>query len=124
MMDRRTREERIEALPKPLRDLVRAELAAGNEIVELSGLPPAPPAGLCARLAREVTTRPRTDFDGIRFYERCSPSHSGEFFDAERMNFVVEPPKDPRPPPDMNAIRGDLERAEREADAKRYTFEW
>jgi hypothetical protein len=40
------------------------------------------------------------------------------------MNFVVEPPKDPRPPPDMNAIRGDLERAEREADAKRYTFEW
>lgn len=124
MMDKRTFEEQIAAFPEPMRLLLEAELRAGNQILRMSGLPPAPPAGLCARLAKHVTTRPRASFDGIRFFERNSPDYSGEFADSERMYFIVEPPRDPEPPPDMDAIRDRFARLELDETEKRFRHEY
>ncbi|MFZ4574342.1 MAG: hypothetical protein ACOYN0_08080 [Phycisphaerales bacterium] len=123
-MDRRTRTEQIAAFPEPMRLLIEAELRAGNEIIAMDGTHPAPPAGLCARLAKHVTTRPRESFDGIRFFERNSSDYSGEFADAARMYFIVEPPREQGPPPDMDAIRGVVEAAERYENCRMDNHDW
>jgi hypothetical protein len=102
-------EQRLQAFPAVLRRLVEAELAAGNEIVEFSGGFPAPPVGDCVKLARAVTTQPRATAAGLDFYDRNMPGYSGEFTDAKRFFFVLEPPNPPAPPPDMDAIRAELE---------------
>lgn len=91
--------------PAALRALVEAELAAGNSIAEFSGGFPAPPAGNSLKLANKVSTRPRASGEGLVFYERNSSLYSGEFTDAQRFYFVLEPPNPPPPEPDMNAIR-------------------
>lgn len=95
----------LAAFPPPLRTLVEAELAAGNTIVEIGHSFPAPPAGAYFKLARKVTTRPRTSVDGLDFYDRNTSLHSGEFTDTRRFHFVLEPPNPPPPEPDMDAIR-------------------
>lgn len=97
--------QRLKAFPEILRRLVEAELAAGNEIVELIGGFPAPPVGDCVKLARPVTTRARKSSHGLDFYDRNMPGYSGEFTDAKRFYFVLQPPHPPAPPPDMDAIR-------------------
>lgn len=102
------RRRRLAEFPPELRALIDAELAAGNEIVEISSTFPAPPAGACARLERRVTTRPRASGDGLSFYDRNTSIYSGEFADARRLYFVVEPPHPPPPEPDMDAIRAEL----------------
>jgi hypothetical protein len=93
------------AMPAALRDLLEAELAAGNEISEVFHSFPAPPVGACFLLKRAVTTRPRASSGGISFYERNSSSYSGEFTDAQRFFFVLEPPHPPPAEPDSDAIR-------------------
>ena len=102
------RRRRLAGFPPELRALVDAELAAGNEIVEISSTFPAPPAGDCVRLARRVTTRPRASGNGLSFYDRNTSIYSGEFTDARRFYFVVEPPNPPPPEPDMDAIRAEI----------------
>ena len=97
---------RLAAFPDVLRNLVIQELAAGNEISEFSGSFPAPPVGDCVKLLRRVSTRPRESGNGINFYERNSSSYSGEFTDAKRFHFILEPPNPPPPEVDMNAICG------------------
>ncbi len=97
-----------QAMPEVLRKLLEAELAAGNELVEVFHCFPAPPAGACFRLAKPVTTRPRASDDGIDFYDRNTSSYSGEFTDARRFYFIIEPPHPPPPEPDMDAIRAGL----------------
>jgi|GEM_PF-768912 hypothetical protein len=91
--------------PPALRALVEAEVAAGNSIVEIGHSFPAPPAGAYFKLANKVTTRPRASVDGLIFYERNSSIYSGEFTDAKRFYFIIEPPNPPPPEPDMDAIR-------------------
>ena len=88
-----------------LRDLLLAELAAGNSIVEVGHSFPAPPVGCYFKLASPVSTRPRASGDGIDFYDRNSSIYSGEFTDAKRFFFILEPPNPPPPEPDMDAIR-------------------
>lgn len=105
------------AMPAALRELLEAELAAGNEIVESGHSFPAPPAGAYFKLARPVTTRPRKSGRGLDFYARNSSSYSGEFTDAKRFFFILEPPLPPPPEPDMNAIRAALEARPQAADA-------
>lgn len=102
-------QQELARFPAPLQALIAAELAAGNALVELGGGHPAPPVGACAKLARKVTTRARATGDGLSFYERSSSSHSGEFTDAQRFFFVLEPPNPPPPEPDMDALRRALE---------------
>jgi hypothetical protein len=92
-------------MPKVLRALLERELTAGNEIVEVYHSFPAPPAGACFKMARPITTRPRESGGGIEFYNRDSSLYSGEFTDAKRFFFIVEPPNPPPSEPDMNAIR-------------------
>lgn len=105
--------------PAGLRSLLEEEVRAGNEIVEIGSGDPSPFRGSTARLARPVTTRPRSGADGIGFIERCGSSHSGEFFDPERLFFVLEPPKE-YVPPDMDAIREERNARERAANADRF----
>ena len=96
---------RIAAFPVVLRELIDAELAAGNTIVEVASCFPAPPAGAYAKLARRITTRSRTGTDLLEFYERNTSVYSGEWTDAKRFYFVIEPPNPPPAEPDMDAIR-------------------
>ena len=91
--------------PEVLRALVEAELAAGNTILEFRHGHPAPPVGASIMLANKVSTRARESGDGLDFYERNSSIYSGEFTDAKRFFFVLEPPNPPPPEPDMDAIR-------------------
>jgi hypothetical protein len=90
--------------PAALRMLVESELAVGNSIVEVGQSYPAPPAGAFVKLAKQVSTRLRASGTGLQFYERQSSIYSGEFSDAKRFYFVLEPPLPP-PEPDSNAIR-------------------
>jgi len=109
----------LRAFPAELRELVEAECAAGNQILDLHSCWPAPPAGYCIMLANAVSTRPRSGSQTVMFFERSGSSHSGEFSDPERMYFVVEAPKPPPPAPDMDSIRAELERREQAANANR-----
>jgi hypothetical protein len=80
-----------ERLPPALRALLDAEMAAGNEIADVGHSFPAPPAGAFFRLNRAVTTRSRADGDGLIFHARNSSLYSGEWTDAKRFFFVLEP---------------------------------
>ncbi len=94
-----------EAMPEVLRELLKAELEAGNVIVAVSHSHPAPPVGACFMLAQPVTTRPRASGNGLMFRERASSLYSGEFTDAVGYFFITESPLPPPPEPDMDAIR-------------------
>jgi hypothetical protein len=98
-------QKELAQFPAVLRALVEAELTAGNSIVEVGHSFPAPPAGAYFKLANKISTRSRISGDGIDFYERNSSSYSGEFTDAKRFCFILEPPNPPPPEPDMDAIR-------------------
>ena len=98
----------VARFPAAMRELIKAELAAGNEITELSGGFPAPPVGAYLKLARPVTTRPRETAGGIDFCDRNGSTHSGEFTEETRFFFILEPPHPPEPEPDMDAIRAGL----------------
>ena len=111
----------IAAFPAALRELIESELKAGNKIVELSSTHPAPPIGAYVKLENPVSTRPRESSPGVDFYERRSPIYSGEFTDAQRFYFVLEPPHPPEPEPDMDAIRAAMEARQRAADADRFS---
>ena len=80
--------------PVVLRRLVEAELAAGNSIIEIGHSFPAPPAGAWVRLARRVSTRPHASDDLVDWRSRYSSTSAGEFTDAGRFYFVVEPAED------------------------------
>jgi hypothetical protein len=109
----------IATLPAELRSLLDAELAAGNALVEIGHSFPAPPVGAYFKLARPVSTRLRESGAGLKFYDRNGSDYSGEFADDRRHFFILEPPHPPEPPPDMNAIRAELEARQRAADAAR-----
>jgi hypothetical protein len=95
----------VAEFPAALRQLLEAELAAGNAITEVGHGFPAVPCGAYIILARPVTTRPREDGAGLSFYDRNGSTYSGEFTDEKRHFFVLEPPHPPEPEPDIDAIR-------------------
>lgn len=113
----------LAAFPDVLRALIADELAAGNAIVDVGGGFPAPPVGACVKLAKAVTTHPRESRDGLDFYDRNSSLYAGEFTDAKRFYFVLEPPRPPEPEPDMDAIRDAIQARQRAADAARFSDE-
>lgn len=113
-------EKEFAEFPTVLQDLVRAELAAGNEIAEFSHGFPAAPCGACILLSKPVTTRPHEATKELDYYDRQGSSYSGEFTDTTRHFFVLEPPHPPEPPPDMDAIRAKLEADYAAANARRW----
>ena len=113
-------EKEFGQFPAVLRELVTAELAAGNTIAEFSHGFPAAPCGAYIVLAREVTTRPRVKTLDLHFFDRDCSNYSGEYTDEKRHFFVLEPPHPPKPDPDMNAIRAELEAKQHASDAARY----
>lgn len=101
----------LERFPTVLRELIEAELAAGNTITEVGRSFPAPPAGAYVQLAWQVTTRPRAPGNGLGFRERSS---AGAFTDTGQFYFVLDPPSPIPPPPDMDAIRAAHEMASKD----------
>lgn len=85
----------LDRFPAPLRALVLAELAAGNAVEEFGHGFPAAPCGAWVRLARTVSTRPRASCPEFHFFDRNRERYSGEFTDATRHFFVLEPPRVP-----------------------------
>ncbi|HLP83001.1 MAG TPA: hypothetical protein VK157_01510, partial [Phycisphaerales bacterium] len=60
----------IAQLPVELRELVLAELAAGNSIVEVSRASEQHATSLRVRLAKRVTTRPRVSTHAVLYIGR------------------------------------------------------
>lgn len=83
----------INELPKALKSLLEAELAAGNEIAEVGHSYPAPPIGAYIKLAKPVSTRSDDAKGELTFRERDSSLYSGEYTDSSRRFFIVTPPK-------------------------------
>lgn len=98
-------QEDLANFPPLLRALLDAELAAGNSIVEIGHVFPAPPVGAWVMLARPVSTRPRQPGDGLTFRSRNWNAYSFEWSDAQGYFFLLEPPLPEPPAPDMDAIR-------------------
>lgn len=101
--------QQVAAFPAPLRELIEAELKAGNHIVAIEHGFPAAPCGASVRLAQAVGEERRRSVGEVRFYARNNNSYAGEFTTAQRHFFVLEPPLPPPPPPDMDAIRRAME---------------
>ena len=92
-----------EAFPEPLRRLLAAELAAGNAILEVGHTHPAPPVGAFLRMERRIATPAP---EGVVFGWRNSGTCGGEYADAQRWYFLLDPPwPDAGAYPDMDAIR-------------------
>jgi hypothetical protein len=107
----------IDAMPAVLRELLMAELAAGNKVVEVGHSFPAPPVGAYFKLAKPLLTRRDGLAADVVYYERNSSSYSGEITDQKRFFFLLEPARPPPPEADMDAIRAELARGVAERDA-------
>ncbi|HEX2746543.1 MAG TPA: hypothetical protein VHM91_00980 [Verrucomicrobiales bacterium] len=92
----------LEALPPVLKALLAAELAAGNEIAEISHGFPAPPCGACVKMKRTITTAPG---EGLK--ERSWPAwdRSSGFTDEKGHFFITSPPEPEEPQLTMDEIR-------------------
>lgn len=101
--------QKFATFPAALRQLVEAELQAGNVILAIEHGFPAAPCGASIKLARAVEEGRRKSGRGVTFYARNNSDYAGEFTTEPRHFFVLEPPLPPEPPPDMNAIRAALE---------------
>jgi hypothetical protein len=97
--------QRIAEFPAPLRQLIEAELQAGNTIVAIENGFPAAPCGASVKLAKAVQDERRRSTAEVSFYARNNSSYAGEFTTEHRHFFVLEPPLPPEPEPDMDAIR-------------------
>ena len=109
----------IAQLPVELRELVLAELAAGNSIAEVSGASGEHATSLCVHLAKRVTTRPRVSTRAILYIGRERVRQASEFRSRDGGYSVMEPPIAPAQEADMDAIRAELREAERMADEQR-----
>ncbi len=101
--------------PAVLRELVEAEVAAGNAVIEFGHGFPAPPVGAYIKLAGPLRTRPRASTPEIAFYERNMPSYNGELHDERRHYFVLEAPVPEPPEPERPAPRAAAPSFHREA---------
>jgi len=98
-------ERALDAFPRVLRDLLEAELAAGNAVTGIGDGFPAPPCGCWARLARPVSTRPRQSGAGLVFRSRNWHAHAFEWSDGEGHFFLLEPPLPAPEQQSMDEIR-------------------
>ena len=90
--------------PPPLRALLDAEIAAGNQIVSEGAGFPANMGGYLI-MAANVTTCPRQSAGDLRFRKYEAANFCGAFSDARSDYLILEPPPPPEPEQDMDAIR-------------------
>ena len=107
----------VQKFPILLQELIHAELAAGNRIIEIGNGSPAPSDGFCVKLAKNLLTRPRLSDSKIRYYLRNNRICSGEITDAQRVFFILEPSLALDAYLDMNHIRAALDAEQKVADA-------
>ncbi len=95
----------VAALPPMLRALLDAELAAGNQVTSIGHSFPAPPIGAFLQMARPIATRLRATGGGLLFRAHHGGPYAAAFTDADGRYFLLDPPGEPPPEPDMDAIR-------------------
>lgn len=108
VIDQNIREE-MERMPQRLREILEAELAAGNDIAEVRTGFPAAPVGVSFLLARPMSHRPPERGAAVTYYNRNGSTYSGEVTDESRHFFILEPPLPPEPQPTMEEIRAQLQ---------------
>jgi hypothetical protein len=94
----------ISNLPAALRAVVEAELAIGNEIVEVLHYP-VPPAGVGVRLMHPLSVPLTSATAGIQACRFPAWDGSCGYSDEARHNFVLGPGSAPSDPPDMGGGR-------------------
>ncbi|MBL9190209.1 MAG: hypothetical protein JNK23_22195 [Opitutaceae bacterium] len=94
-------QQEIYPFPEAPRTHVDAPLKAGNANVAVGRGFPASPAGAYVQLEQSVSTRPLKTADGVNFYDRNPATCSGEFTDAQRCYFVLEPARPLEAHPDF-----------------------
>jgi hypothetical protein len=95
-------QKEMDRLPPALRAVLDAELATGNEIVELRYGFPAAPVGVSFMLARAIRQKLPERGPGVTCYNRQGSDYAGEITDESRHFFLLEPPRPyepPQPPP-------------------------
>jgi len=90
--------ENAERLPAPLRAVLDAEMAAGNQIIGDGPHDPARPAELYFKLARPITTGDRISGGGLKFYDYNSHQYAGLVTDDTGNFYLVESALPPEPP--------------------------
>jgi len=94
-----------DSFPPVLRNLLDAELEAGNQIAKAGHTFPAAPVGAYFVMTGPIATRKRATGDGLKFRDYNSSIYSGGFTDEQGYFHILEPPLPPEPEPDMDAIR-------------------
>ncbi|MGV3638156.1 MAG: hypothetical protein ACO1NQ_11000 [Flavobacteriales bacterium] len=92
----------IERFPTVLSNLIHAELAAGNRIIDHGAGHPAPPAGAMVKFADAISSDTPT---GLHIYARNSSLYHTEISDAQRFFWILTAALPPAPEPDMDRIR-------------------
>jgi hypothetical protein len=100
----------IAELPETLRAVVKAELAAGNEVAEVLNGYPVPPVGVGIRLSHPLSVPLAETTAGLRPCRFPAWDGSSGYSDEPRQNFVLGPPRATSDPPGMGEIhdRADL----------------
>lgn len=96
----------IAELPAPLRAVVEAELAAGNEVAEVIHGHPVPPVGVGVRLVRALSVALPSAAAAVRPCQFPAWDGSSGYSDEPKHNFVLGPPAAPSDPVPMDEIRG------------------
>ena len=94
----------VASLPSPLRAVLEAELAAGNEILDVVHTFPAPPIGACVRLARPLSPDGSSVPAGVNPCRFPNWDGSSGLSDMAGHYFVLGPPVAPPDPPGMDEI--------------------
>ena len=109
----------IGRFPTVLKELIIAELAAGNSIVDIGAGHPAPPHGSRLMLSKPLCSRPRASDERITFVDRNNSMCAAQITDAEHLFFILEAPLPQPPVQDMDAIRAEQATTERASNARR-----
>lgn len=97
-------------LPTVLRDLLAAELAAGNEVAEVFYGFPVAPVGVGIRFVRPLSVPVPANTAGITPCRFPNWDGSSGYSDAPGHSFLLGPPVVPPDPPPMDEIRATADR--------------
>src|SRR5271167_3667140 len=84
-----------DSFPPVLRNLLDAELEAGNQIAKAGHTFPAAPVGAYFVMTGPIATRKRATGDGLKFRDYNSSIYSGGFTDEQGYFHILEPPLPP-----------------------------
>lgn len=110
----------LTALPRAMRRILEAEIAAGNYVIEVTDTRDARKGSLSIRLAKPLKSYRQAELPNVVFTDQATPPQRAEC-KVEAMTFIITGSHwDTSTEPDMNAIRASLDALERAANADRF----